>query len=210
MVAATRVDRLGIRRKRQRVHRRLARLPPLHHLPLRLDVVHARVGAAHGQVVPAVVKPDAPHARRLEALEVLQLPEVPELHAVLGARRQVVPILGERHGAHGTDVALHLGGHLGGLDVPDLDARVRRAGAEDQAVGVETAARVLGAVGVARDAEALRLGDVHERPRAVAADGHRVRVRGVRGDGGDLALVDASHGSLLGSIGPNLNRLING
>ena len=170
--------------------------------------MHARVGAAHGQVVTAVVEPHAPHARRLDALKVLQLPQVPELHAVVRARREVVPILGERHGAHRTDVALHLGGHLGGLDVPDLDARVGGARAQDETVGVKAAARVLGSV--ALNAEALRRADVHERPRAVAADGHRVRVRGVRADGDDLALVDPRERGDLGAAAPNLDRLVRG
>jgi len=66
-----------------------------------LDRVHARVAAAHSQVVARVVEGDARRRRaalapRRDAFEVFELTEIPQLDPVRCTGSQVVAIFGER------------------------------------------------------------------------------------------------------------------
>lgn len=151
-------------------------------LPLPAQV-HPHVRAGDGQVCAALIEAqllDGVPLLQLDRLEILQLPQVPQLYAgVLRRRSQIVTVLGEGNRGDGSDVAGEVGHVALLLQIPDLDLRVLRARAEDEAVGVELRRGEADTRRVADLAEQSTSADVREGPVLVRGRGQQVVARGM-------------------------------
>mmetsp|Transcript_11149 Transcript_11149/g.45172 ORF Transcript_11149/g.45172 Transcript_11149/m.45172 type:complete len:281 (-) Transcript_11149:1128-1970(-) len=188
-------------------------------VPLLDDVDLDGVGhVGVGYVLARKVEGDGGRAALdVEGFQLRQLAEVPDAHAVRvirGGRGHVVPILRERHGAHGPGVAVE-GMHVGPrFDVPHAHAvpsvGVGRRRGEDEAVGVdlERARRDVPLGRGGPDDGPLGPREVEERPRRVRRPDDTILARRVRRDAREEPRVRiffakrGAHRGCLGLVGP--------
>mmetsp|Transcript_20923 Transcript_20923/g.49921 ORF Transcript_20923/g.49921 Transcript_20923/m.49921 type:complete len:341 (-) Transcript_20923:415-1437(-) len=180
----------------------------LHHFPVLLHAVHASVSASDRQPIPAGVKGAAGcgvGVVRCQGLEVLELAEVPELHAVRRACRQVVAVLREAEGGDWPRVGVERCHVLGGPHLPDPHSVVGASGPEDQPVWVKASAGVRRRhVGIRHLQHAVGRVDVIERPRRIGGGADEELPGGVQGQALDILAVLLAYVHALKALVPAL------